>query len=622
MFHRSRIVPASALVFITWVSAASADDFFGAPLPPGAIARMESARQRVQRNLNTFAVAMSADGKLLASDGVKGQIRLWNPTTGEELPTPVPMQGDRPLAFAPDGKHLAAATGNRGGVRVYEVATGKVRFEFQDHTDFVWALAYSPDGKLLLAADRTPKTVVWDLQTGQVKATLEVRDAVRSAVFAPDGNTVALACVDTGIRLWDVAALKERLRLEGHDGQTWAATFTRDGRTLITGGYDSTIRLWDVTTGKQLKVIQEDFPVQGLAVNAEATRLLSGGQGGRVHLRDLTNGKLLSRTPPHYGPTWAIALTPDGKHVAWADQSQTVKFAAIVGDKLELLPEKRLAVFGLAFSWDGKTLTTVGDDTLRVWESATGKELVRAVTAPFAVKGLARAKDGKTLFLGCTDRTVRVRDGIAAKDRLVLRGHQHGVPCLDVAPDGTLAVGSGKIIHLWNTATGAELRQLAGHDAGVTGVAFAHDGAFLATASEDKTVRLWDARTGAEVRRFTGHASPVNCVALFPDGKTAVSGSWDGAVRIWETATGKEVRKLAGHHDNISAVVCSPDGRLLATASWDKSICLWSKAGKLVATVTGHEDEVTALAFSPDGKRLASASRDHTVLVWDVARFK
>ena len=61
MFHRSRIVPASVLVVLAWASAASADDLFGAPLPPGAIARMESARLRVQRNLNTFAVASQWD---------------------------------------------------------------------------------------------------------------------------------------------------------------------------------------------------------------------------------------------------------------------------------------------------------------------------------------------------------------------------------------------------------------------------------------------------------------------------------------------------------------------------------------------------------------------------------
>jgi hypothetical protein len=104
------LVWACALLGLLSVRGQEADeqasvDRHGAPLPKGAIARMEGARLRPQDNATTFAVALSPDGKLLVSDSYRGTLRLWNPATGEELPQPKPpLHGDRHLAFSPDGK--------------------------------------------------------------------------------------------------------------------------------------------------------------------------------------------------------------------------------------------------------------------------------------------------------------------------------------------------------------------------------------------------------------------------------------------------------------------------------------------------------------------------------------
>jgi WD40 repeat protein len=128
-------------------------DRYGAPLPAGAVARIESALLREKRNSNVCQLAMSPDGKVLVSDEHNGgEIRLWNPVTGEQLPQfQPPMEGEGHLAFSPDGTRLAAIPRHRGPVRIYDPATGKEVRQLAGQEDIVWGMVFSPDGRMLAA---------------------------------------------------------------------------------------------------------------------------------------------------------------------------------------------------------------------------------------------------------------------------------------------------------------------------------------------------------------------------------------------------------------------------------------------------------------------------------------
>jgi len=113
------------------------------------------------------------------------------------------------------------------------------------HTDYVWSVAFSPDGRTLASGyyDKTIK--LWEVATGRELRSLAGHiDKVISVAFSPDGRTLASGSIDETIRLWEVATGREVRTLRGHTNGVNSVAFSPDGRTLASGGIDKTIKLW------------------------------------------------------------------------------------------------------------------------------------------------------------------------------------------------------------------------------------------------------------------------------------------------------------------------------------------------------------------------------------------
>jgi WD40 repeat protein len=438
---------------------------------------------KVGGGATVWSIAVSPDGRRLASGDSAGRIRLWDaaaPGTSQAdwlaHASPVTV-----LAFAPDGQTLATG-GRDAAVTLWDVAAGRRLRVFKGHHGAVMALAFSGDGATLASSDARGVARLWDLPGPGPSRRLTsdiLHVPAHCLAYSLDGRWLATS-VSEEVTLWDARTGQIAHRLPADSRAVSRVAFAPDSRTLATGGRDSVVKLWDVATGQLVWTLRgrpSDPPneiqdmVGALAFSHDGTRLAAG------------IGRPWWLLGPGYNPVvkvWAVAS----------------------GRELRTLTGLEDSVPKLAFAPDDRTLAAAClDRTVRRWSTATWREL-RALRGPAPWQSVAFSRDGRILAAGA--RT------------------------------------SG-LIRLWDAADGRAIRDLQGHAFAVADLSFSPDGRTLASASFDRTAKLWDLMTGRELRTLRGHDSVVTGVTFTPDGRTLATGGYSDGLRLWEAASFDEV---------------------------------------------------------------------------------
>jgi len=525
------------------------------------------------------------------------------------------------VAFSPDGNTLATASDDKT-VKLWDVETGKLLFDFKGHPDSVKSVAFSPDGSTLATASKDKTSKILDVATGKLLFDLKGHlDSVKSVAFSPDGRMLATTSKDNTAKIWDVATGKLLFNLKA--SQVDSVVFSPGGSILATARKDNTAKIWDVATGKLLFDLKRHYLVKSVVFGPDGHTLVKlGGSGETVKLWNLTNRKLLFDLKGYASPVISVAFSPDGRMLATARKDSTAELWDVATGKLLF----NLKGYLVAFTPNGKMLATATRDVsapCKLWDVATGKLLFDLKGYPLLFTSVAFSPDGKVLATASDDTTAQLWDVATGKLLFDLKGHKgHSrvVTSVTFSPDGkVLATASGDTTaQLWDVATGKLLFDLKGHS-----VAFSPDGKVLATASDDTTSQLWDVATGKLLFNLKGHLDSVKSVAFSPDARTLVTASKDNTAKLWDVATGKLLFDLKGHLDSVESVAFSPDGRMLATGSQDGTMKLWEvETGKLLSDLKGHYS-VKSVVFSPGGRTLATVGKyDETAKLWDVATGK
>jgi WD40 repeat protein/serine/threonine protein kinase len=537
------------------------------------------------------------------------------------------------VGFSPDGRWLASASRDRT-VKLWDAATGEETRTLTGHTRPVTSVAFSPDGRRLASASRDGTVRLWDAATGQEIRTLTAHTAIESVAFSPDGRRLASASADLAVRLWDTETGQELRTLTGHTDRVLRVAFSPDGRRLASASQDRTVKLWDVDTGREVHTLRgHQARVNGVVFSPDGQRLASASEDRTVKLWDAATGQGIRTLTGHTETVLDVAFSPDGRRLAsagWGDRTVRV-WDAGSGQETRILTGHTQPVTSVAFSPDGRRLASASEDrTVKLWDTETEQE-TRTLKGPTgSVMSVAFGPDGRRLASASEDRTVRVWDAETGQELRTLTGHTETVRSVAFSPDGRRLASASwdRTVKLWDAETGQELRTLTGHTGIIESVAFSPDGRRLASGGEDRTVKVWDAGSGQETHTLTGHTRPVTSVAFSPDGRRLASAGEDWTVRLWDADTGREVLVLRGHTGLVLGVAFSPDGRRLASAGWgdrtvrvwDATVRLWdTETGQGLRILTGHTEAIQSVAFSPDGQRLASASWDRMVKVWDTS---
>ena len=329
----------------------------------------------------------------------------------------------------------------------------------------------------------------------------------------------------------------------------------------------------------------------------------------------------------HEDLLWSAAYSPDGSRIVTASADNTARvWDAASGKEVVALRGHEGPVRSATYSPDGLRIVTASSDkTARVWDAASGREILALRGHEGVVSSAAYSPDGLRIVTASWDKTARVWDAASGKEIVALRGHEGWVRSAAYSPDGSRIVTASedKTARVWDAASGKEIVALRGHEDRVWSVAYSPDGSRIVTASWDKTARVWDAASGKEIVALRGHEGVVYSAAYSPDGSRIVTASEDKTARLWDATSGKEVAALRGHEDQVVSATYSPDESRIVTASWDKTARVWDAAsGKEIVALRGHEGPVSSAAYSPDGSRIVTASEDKTARVWDAASGK
>lgn len=278
------------------------------------------------------SIAVSFDGRTIASGGDDNTVKLWHLGTGELLQTLTGNSGRvLTIALSPDGQTLASShkTSDRSCIKIWHLGTGELLHTLTGHHKWIYSLAFSPDGQRLISGGY--KIKIWDLNTGEPLHTLAGHKKwVYSLAISPDGQTLASSGGDKTVKVWHLATggqLQESPlhTLTGHSDWVRTVAVSPDGQILVSGSDDNTIKLWELNSGKLIRTLSghSDW-VLSLAISPDGQTLISGSRDNTIKLWQLDSGELLRTLTGHKKWVYSLAVSPDGQTLASGSEDKTI----------------------------------------------------------------------------------------------------------------------------------------------------------------------------------------------------------------------------------------------------------------------------------------------------------
>ena len=272
------------------------------------------------------------------------------------------------VAFSPVDALLVASAGENSTIKLWNLRDNTVT-TFRGHTAAINSMAFSPNGELLASGGDDWTFRLWDVSEKQNIATLrhisdQIQSQVKAVAFSPDGELIATAGQD--VKLWEVSDQTETATLQ-HDEYVWALAFSRDGKLLAAGDGGGTVKVWDVQKRQAIARLTGDTTsVYSVAFSPDGRTLASAGYQGQIKLWSVANWALFG-TLKNPGTAFTVDFSIDGKALASTGHKTVSLWSVESGEKIASLTGHTDWIRAAAFSPDGVTLASGGDDeTVRI----------------------------------------------------------------------------------------------------------------------------------------------------------------------------------------------------------------------------------------------------------------
>jgi WD40 repeat protein/transcriptional regulator with XRE-family HTH domain len=534
-----------------------------------------------------------------------------------EMPTRIlGVDGPTTEALGGGGRELAVAQSAVDRVVLYRLTAGDRPVRLATVSPGVagqqlYAVALSPDGRLLAAGGSGRRVTIWSLAAPTHPIKLATLTGFASTVYAmavrPDGRQLAAADDDGTVRLWSLArpddpAEQGVLTAPGRPSLR-SLSYTQDSRSLAAAGAGGHLEVWRLGAGERLVAsrIVAASVLTSVAYSPDGATLVTGAQDSNIYVfRTAADGAPGTERPALHGFTnWvdSLAFSPDGRYLAAGSSDSSLRIWSTAGWNLVATLLHPAPVTGVLFTADGHDLLSTDENgTTRVWSFPPPSSL----REPGGVYTIDYSANGKLLAA-------------------VSGGPQGDIDLFDTT-------NPWHPTHLASVAMGSAFGPAAGVEA------LSPNGRLLAVANPQGEVRLVDLGDPRQPRPFgpvLGGATPyAEQLNFSPDMRLLSVADETGRIHLWNIANPAHPTPWAtldpsGAFGSVLGVAFSPDGHLLATASNDDKARLFDVANaghpRLLSVLGGFRSYAFTVAFTPDGHTLIAGSADDTIRLWNVS---
>lgn len=526
--------------------------------------------------------------------------------------------------------------------------------------------------------------------------------AVLCVAMGRDSNYVVTGSRDKSAKLWERHSGREVRSFLGHEASVTAVALSPDNQWLLTGSNDMSVRLWETGTGKSVFSLPTIDYITAVAFDPQLRFFALGGynrngRGDSLTIVDFRTRQVIKRfaTDPDKGNASGLDITfsPDGQwmivgeddHAArlfrTSDWTETRKYrdndgqCGGCGTRAVFSPDSRWVyliseggalrkypvgegafvreyetdpddVEGLSLNANGTKLARATETEIKVWDEATGKELLAfAVAESAAFHEVTFTNHPDHLLVSSDNNTAFILDVVQKKKVVELTGflnqRDRGGITYDpnsywesniakfirfknnllLSRDGqSLIKGKfGTLVKRWDVATGQTKNEFRGHAKAALCYVLTQDGSRLITGGGDGKIIVWNALTGDSLMAIDANREPLFDIQLLENETQVASCAWDATLRVHDLRTGKMLHYLDLTQQSAYNILVHPSNQYILAARLDNSLQLFELDTKTsVRSFVGHTDVIASIRFSPNHQKVLSASWDGSLRVWDM----
>jgi len=560
------------------------------------------------------SICLTMDETTLYSGSSDKKVRAWNLIDCKEFPF---IEGHtspiNALAMTSDGKYLASGD-SKGLLIIIDLIKGKEKYTIEINQKIMDLLFTHDNTKIITIHSSNIESIrIWATETGQMIDRFAMKELVpKSMLLSSNDKLLILGFNDSSIALWDFEKKKVEKSLLGHCGGVHSLIMLRDENTLISAGSDTFIMFWDLRKAHHFHTFKgHEETIRSLVVNSDESLLFSGGDERKVFIWDMKSHSLLKvMFEGHEKKIKKLVMSPmnDKLFVACSEKigESNQKFKSLYVWKLatyELtkdLDEHFKGFSTMVLFKDTKSLITAGNDkTIRIFDyerSFKMKSSFSGHSSEITTIGIAKARH--IIAIGDIDSIISVWDLKTNTLLTRLEGHQDQINALIITTKGMVISGSSdRKIGFWSIKDRKLISFLQGHNAEVLSMAITEDETRLLTAGNDVTVRLWDLNDRIQVKKFQSGLDRIMGLCFFPDQKSFLAGGTQRHLKLWHLDDeDSESETLAILNAGIISITISPNGMLYVILLNSKKLQVWDAKNY---TLMSEFDECPNLINAP-----------------------